>query len=941
MAHFNNIILPQQGYAQAEGVWSRETAGDNGQNNVNEMSMDAAFKLTVDEGGIVEATFPFHGDPEGSQLSFQIGDTIKVLQKDELWSWGQLIKTGEEGYFPHNYVQGTFKPLPGMHELQMKMAIKRAREEAIENGLDPDAAELAIVREMNGEQEVEVQSQAQNFNEFPAQQVYDQNLNDQSNMFGQSQDTYSNNFGMYGNQNMDPSFMGGNMGMNMVNNNNDMAGMYGHDMQSQNQQQNTDFNQQGNWDYNNGGNYGQYQGTNNWNTNDNIGVDFGMWAEFVDGGDKPVLPKAAPAKQATSPTDSLNSEGKRKKKRQKLLRELVKSEESYVNILEAMMDTIISPCLGEGGRAVRFSPITQGEAQQMFSGLKTDEILKLNTNLRNHLRKRVKSLDDGTCVGDIFSNFTPALRTYADYCLHHETASSHMKILANSNDNFRSLLKRSTSDSRTEKRNPQELLALPKFRIPGYKASLEGILRYTDKGHADYPLLIKAIEDMSDIENFIEEGSHWKLNQARMADMKSKLIDPPHDLLKPGRILLRSGVLNKLGKYLDRSDLFVLFNDGLLQAKPQTFGNKYIYKRIVNVLRVELVGQLPGKTKGVYPFRIVTDGHIFLLTAHTSDQRSLWMQALTQVIKCGTRKLIHKGTLGLLRLEKDPLEVQEEYYYLFSDVVVRGKSLWRGKFKHMQTLDIIRIEETYVPTDHQFYSTGIPRDSSFGNGSLDLCFRLTHIEGSIVLMAPSIKEKSEWIKALYKQQEMKREDAVKGVGSSKSYAAQDISPIGSDSDDDSASRNTIRSAPTKTRPKSNNSPNDSARRSSFTEKAKNKGQSREIEVDLLGLSLEDEIVPTTAYSTQKASMGFNGGDLLSAPSFNTINGNQSNLLDMDLANVFATGAAQPAQSGGFQANGQYGNNGYNQQQYGQQMYNTQQQQQQQQPGYYYPSSQGW
>jgi SH3 domain len=110
-------------------VWSRESTGEDqpASSGAAAMSLDAAFKLTVENGGVVEATFPFFGDPEGSQLSFQIGDSIKVLQKDELWSWGQLVRTGEEGYFPHNYVQATYKPLPGMHELKQKMAIKRAR----------------------------------------------------------------------------------------------------------------------------------------------------------------------------------------------------------------------------------------------------------------------------------------------------------------------------------------------------------------------------------------------------------------------------------------------------------------------------------------------------------------------------------------------------------------------------------------------------------------------------------------------------------------------------------------------------------------------------------------------------------------------------------------------------------------------------------------------
>lgn len=39
-------------------------------------------------------------------------------------------------------------------------------------------------------------------------------------------------------------------------------------------------------------------------------------------------------------------------------------------------------------------------------------------------------------------------------------------------------------------------------------------------------------------------------------------------------------------RYQDREDFFALFNDGLLHAKPATFGAKYVFKRIDPVLQV-------------------------------------------------------------------------------------------------------------------------------------------------------------------------------------------------------------------------------------------------------------------------------------------------------------------------------------------------------------------
>ncbi len=57
--------------------------------------MKMPSELEEEEGSIVKARFPFNGDPESRQMSFSIGDEIMILQKDDKWSWGRVVKTGE------------------------------------------------------------------------------------------------------------------------------------------------------------------------------------------------------------------------------------------------------------------------------------------------------------------------------------------------------------------------------------------------------------------------------------------------------------------------------------------------------------------------------------------------------------------------------------------------------------------------------------------------------------------------------------------------------------------------------------------------------------------------------------------------------------------------------------------------------------------------------
>lgn len=76
MSGMSDSGVAAPGGAGEGGAWSQDAAGPvsgDGPPNV-----DAAFKLQVEEGSTVSATFPFFGDPAGGQLSFQIGDHIKV-----------------------------------------------------------------------------------------------------------------------------------------------------------------------------------------------------------------------------------------------------------------------------------------------------------------------------------------------------------------------------------------------------------------------------------------------------------------------------------------------------------------------------------------------------------------------------------------------------------------------------------------------------------------------------------------------------------------------------------------------------------------------------------------------------------------------------------------------------------------------------------------------
>ena len=82
---YGGMAIPKSGGATGDqgtgGGWVQEAAAVGPDSADGPPNVDAAFKLQVEEGSTVSATFPFFGDPAGGQLSFQIGDHIKVGER--------------------------------------------------------------------------------------------------------------------------------------------------------------------------------------------------------------------------------------------------------------------------------------------------------------------------------------------------------------------------------------------------------------------------------------------------------------------------------------------------------------------------------------------------------------------------------------------------------------------------------------------------------------------------------------------------------------------------------------------------------------------------------------------------------------------------------------------------------------------------------------------
>ncbi|CAM9679797.1 unnamed protein product, partial [Choristocarpus tenellus] len=115
-----------------------------------------------------------------------------------------------------------------------------------------------------------------------------------------------------------------------------------------------------------------------WSNMGEVDMAFGMWMDAIDnngGGDS----------YSEGDVSKSGSE-KRRSARKNVARELLETEDTYVKMLEALLSTVIRPCLGQG--ANKSTPLGKQEANELFGTLRAEEILAINTAFREQLKVR-------------------------------------------------------------------------------------------------------------------------------------------------------------------------------------------------------------------------------------------------------------------------------------------------------------------------------------------------------------------------------------------------------------------------------------------------------------------------------------------------------------------------------------------------------------------------
>ncbi|KAF5902463.1 active breakpoint cluster region-related protein-like, partial [Clarias magur] len=216
-----------------------------------------------------------------------------------------------------------------------------------------------------------------------------------------------------------------------------------------------------------------------------------------------------------SPEDMLD-------RRLQLLREILISEETYLNELE----TLLMPLKALKASAGTSQPVLSIEQiQTVFYQL--PELLDLHTEFHNSLKAKLQlysDLDPGLpmqlrsensdmSVGDIFIKFVSQLGAYRGFIDNYENAVKIVKKCTQADPRFRTLaqsMKTKGSDNSKAMYTFEALLYKPLDRVTKTTLVLHDLLKHTPADHHDSAVLQEALRVSSSFLSGVNEGSQCK-----------------------------------------------------------------------------------------------------------------------------------------------------------------------------------------------------------------------------------------------------------------------------------------------------------------------------------------------------------------------------------------------------------------------------------------------
>uniref|UniRef100_A0A3B4EZ92 FYVE, RhoGEF and PH domain-containing protein 6-like n=1 Tax=Pundamilia nyererei TaxID=303518 RepID=A0A3B4EZ92_9CICH len=262
------------------------------------------------------------------------------------------------------------------------------------------------------------------------------------------------------------------------------------------------------------------------------------------------------------------------------------------------------------------------------------QLYELNQNLLSELRQRIAKWNENPQVADIFLKQGPYLKMYSTYIREFDRNVVLLDEQTKKNPAFGAVVREFEASPRCASLALKHYLLKPVQRIPQYQLLLTDYLKNLPEDADDYKDTEAALaivkEVASHANDFMKQGDIFQ----SLIRVQCRLIGN-HEIVQPGRIYLKEGILMKLSRKVMQPRMFFLFNDMLLYTKPVQSG-QYMFKNTLPLRGMKV--SKPSQEAYQNELNIVSVERSFILSASSAEEQDEWLEAISTAISEHTKK---------------------------------------------------------------------------------------------------------------------------------------------------------------------------------------------------------------------------------------------------------------------------------------------------------------
>uniref|UniRef100_A0A8D3CTI5 FYVE, RhoGEF and PH domain containing 6 n=1 Tax=Scophthalmus maximus TaxID=52904 RepID=A0A8D3CTI5_SCOMX len=331
--------------------------------------------------------------------------------------------------------------------------------------------------------------------------------------------------------------------------------------------------------------------------------------------------------------ESATQSGQKKSKIHHIATEIMSSESVFVDVLSLLhvdFRDAVSKASRQSGKPV----IEERLLNQILYYL--PQLYELNQDLLRELKQRLSKWDEKAQLADIFLKKGPYLKMYSTYIREFDKNVTLLEEQTKRNTAFGAVVREFEATPRCAGLALRHYLLKPIQRIPQYQLLLTDYLKNLSENSVDYKDTQAALALVKEVANHANDIMKQGDNFQKLIQVQCRL-NGHHEVVQPGRIFLKEGVLMKLARKVMQPRMFFLFNDTLLYTTPVQSGQ---YKLNNMLCLAGMKVSKPSQEAYQNELNIESVERSFILSASSATERDEWLEAISTAISDFTRKKI-------------------------------------------------------------------------------------------------------------------------------------------------------------------------------------------------------------------------------------------------------------------------------------------------------------